>query len=144
MTTAAVVGTTTYNPLCVANSPTATKLNSLGEFFQPQAFSTYHNSPAIITGWGTSSVGSISQVLMKAAATVLDSTDCSKKYGFDFIAVHMLCAATPGTDTCQGDSGGPLFVGGVQVGISSWGNGCVHTRVTAYVRWIKTTQASNP
>ncbi|KZS14796.1 putative Trypsin-7 [Daphnia magna] len=122
------------------------KLKPLGDFFQPQAFSTYSNSPATITGWGTSpgKGSSISQLLQKASVTVLDSTDCSKQYGVNFIGVHMLCAAAPGTDTCQGDSGGPLFVGGVQVGITSWGNGCVYTRVTAYVRWIKTIQASNP
>ncbi|KAI9559336.1 hypothetical protein GHT06_016125 [Daphnia sinensis] len=151
-TTARPASTTTGTPLCAANTTTATKLTPLGDFYQTKAFSTYANSPAIITGWGTtSSGGSISSVLLKASVTVLDNTVCTSQYGPYFIGADMLCAAAPGTDTCQGDSGGPLFVSGVQVGITSWGNGCadpnyagVYTRVTTYVSWIKTTQASNP
>ena len=49
----------------------------------------------------------------------------------------------------QGDSGGPLFVNGVQVGVTSYGNGCadpnyagVYARVTTYLDWIATTSAS--
>nr|CAH0101334.1 unnamed protein product [Daphnia galeata] len=51
----------------------------------------------------------------------------------------------------NGDSGGPVIVDGVQVGITSWGNGCalpnyagVYTRVTTYVDWIQTTRSNNP
>ena len=36
----------------------------------------------------------------------------------------MVCAGSPGQDSCTGDSGGPLLVGGIQVGLSSWGVGC--------------------
>ncbi len=49
----------------------------------------------------------------------------------------------------QTDSGGPLFVGGVQVGVTSYGFGCadpdfpgVYARVTTYLSWIKSTLAS--
>ncbi|KAK4010267.1 hypothetical protein OUZ56_019414 [Daphnia magna] len=152
-TTIAIPSTTTTNPLCRANKEMADELTPLSDFYQTiKAFSPYANSPATATGWGTtSSGGNISQVLLKAFVTVLDNSVCSSQYGVRFIGTDMLCASAPGTVSCQGDIGGPLLVGGVQVGITSWGNGCadpnyagVYTRVTAYVRWIKTAQASNP
>jgi trypsin len=51
----------------------------------------------------------------------------------------------------KGDSGGPILVNGVQVGITSFGNGCadpkyagVYTRVSTYLGWIQTTMSNNP
>jgi secreted trypsin-like serine protease len=52
----------------------------------------------------------------------------------------MICAGGGTIDTCQGDSGGPILTSdGVQVGITSFGNGCarpgypgVYTRVSNY------------
>ena len=35
--------------------------------------------------------------------------------------------------TCQGDSGGPPLTGGVLAGITSWGDGCAESLVTAQV-----------
>jgi len=110
--------------------------------------STYAGQSAVISGWGTtSSGGSISQNLLKATVTVLDNAACKLQYST--LTSNMICAAAPGKDTCQGDSGGPMMVGGVQVGITSFGNGCalpnfagVYTRVTQYVSWISTTSAS--
>ncbi|KAI9559284.1 hypothetical protein GHT06_016073 [Daphnia sinensis] len=109
------------------------------------------NATAVIAGWGTtSSGGSISQVLLKATVTVLANSVCSSQYG-NFVGADQLCAADPGKDTCQGDSGGPIIVDGVQIGITSYGNGCalpdyagVYTRVSTYVDWIATTRANNP
>ncbi|KAK4010238.1 hypothetical protein OUZ56_019388 [Daphnia magna] len=151
--TITIPSTTTTNPLCRANEEMADELTPLSDFYQTiRAFSPYANSPATATGWGTtSSGGNISQVLLKAFVTVLDNSVCSSQYGVRFIGTDMLCASAPGTVSCQGDIGGPLLVGGVQVGITSWGNGCadpnyagVYTRVTTYLNWIKTAQASNP
>ncbi|EFX72217.1 hypothetical protein DAPPUDRAFT_231459 [Daphnia pulex] len=110
--------------------------------------STYAGQSALISGWGTtSSGGSISQTLLKATVNVLDNTACKLQYST--LTNNMICAAAPGKDTCQGDSGGPMMVGGVQVGITSFGNGCalpnfagVYTRVTQYLSWISSTSAS--
>uniref|UniRef100_A0A0P5AAG3 Gly d 3 n=2 Tax=Daphnia magna TaxID=35525 RepID=A0A0P5AAG3_9CRUS len=112
------------------------------------SFSTYASQAAVIAGWGTtSSGGSISRALLKATVTVLDNTVCQRQYST--LTDNMICAAAPGKDTCQGDSGGPMMVGGVQVGITSFGRGCadpnfagVYTRVTRYVSWISTTSAT--
>jgi secreted trypsin-like serine protease len=66
---------------------------------------------------------------------------------------NMICSGKLRTrrDTCQGDSGGPLFSkfpNGqfVQVGITSWGEGCgrsdlglygVYTRVAQFAAWVE-------
>ncbi|XP_046456625.1 cell wall protein DAN4-like [Daphnia pulex] len=147
----------TANPLCDSfSADSVSDLVPLSDLFNGRvdnrAFSTYANSPAVIAGWGTtSSGGSISYALLKADVVVKDNTFCTSQYGSSFIGADMMCASAPGTDTCQGDSGGPLFVNGVQVGITSWGNGCadpnyagIYTRVTTYLGWIATTKAANP
>lgn len=110
--------------------------------------SLYAGQSAVVAGWGTTSAGgSISTKLLKATVTVLDNATCNKQYGD--ININKICAAAPGKDTCQGDSGGPLFVGGVQVGVTSYGIGCanpkyagVYARVTTYLNWIATNAAS--
>jgi hypothetical protein len=60
----------------------------------------------------------------------------------------MSCAGSVGRDTCQGDSGGPLFTkrngSWVQVGITSWGEGCaepgypgISTRLPNFANWVR-------
>lgn len=59
----------------------------------------------------------------------------------------MFCAGVEGggRDSCQGDSGGPILnQDGVQVGVTSWGNGCaqagfpgVYARVSAVNDWLQ-------
>jgi secreted trypsin-like serine protease len=57
----------------------------------------------------------------------------------------------PIEDSCQGDSGGPLVMEinnqWFQVGIVSWGYGCVgngvYTRVSGYYNWILKNLALN-
>lgn len=72
-----------------------------------------------------------------------------------FAAATQLCAGnySGGVDTCQGDSGGPVLASlsdgsgggypGVQIGITSYGDGCaqpgrvsVYTRVSAFAPWL--------
>lgn len=53
-----------------------------------------------------------------------------------------ICGWASNKGTCQGDSGGPVLVGGVQVGIVSWGSVCgqdpsVFARVSAFSTWIR-------
>lgn len=110
---------------------------------------TYAGNNALIAGWGTtSSGGSISYDLRQATVTVWNNTLCGTRYGTGTSGINTLklCAAAPGKDTCQGDSGGPILVGGVQVGITSYGYGCaqayypgVYARVTALSSWIRST-----
>jgi len=110
---------------------------------------TYEGSSALIAGWGTtSSAGSISYDLRQATVTVWNNTLCGTRYGTGTSGINSLklCAAAPGKDTCQGDSGGPIIVGGVQVGITSYGNGCalayypgVYARLTALASWVRAT-----
>lgn len=112
------------------------------------------DTPAWVTGWGTTQYGAfeiINQlrgVTASVSASPLDPV-CGE-YGSDYYPDLMLCAGLPegGADACQGDSGGPLAIddGGTWylAGITSWGIGCglpaypgVYTRVTTYVGWIE-------
>jgi hypothetical protein len=74
---------------------------------------------------------------------MVSDTNCTTAYGSNYKAASMVCAGlAPGTpnapDTCGGDSGGPLVVGGVEVGITDWGQTpCgstygVYERLSAY------------
>nr|CAH0105947.1 unnamed protein product [Daphnia galeata] len=117
------------------------------------ASSTFANSPAILAGWGTTSLGAnLSKVLLKVDVIIRDNSFCKGRYDSSFIVADFLCASTSGTHNCQDMNGGPLFVNGVQVGITSWGtNGCadpnfagIYTRVSNFLGWIATTKSQNP
>nr|CAH0103502.1 unnamed protein product [Daphnia galeata] len=117
------------------------------------AFSTFANSPAVIAGWGTTSLGaSLSKVLLKVDVIIRNNSFCKGQYDSSFIDADMLCASASGTHTCQDMSGGPLFLNGVQVGITSWGtNGCadpnfagMYTRVSNFLGWTALKKAQNP
>ncbi|KAM8888770.1 transmembrane protease serine 9 [Synchiropus picturatus] len=105
-----------------------------------------------ITGWGSMREGgSLTNLLQKAAVSVIDQPDCQLAYRH-VLTPNMMCAGAMegGRDTCLGDSGGPLtcrhssgqwFIAGV----TSWGHGCgrigfpgVYTRVTSVRKWIST------
>ncbi|CAN9506268.1 unnamed protein product [Ophioblennius macclurei] len=104
-----------------------------------------------VTGWGYRSEEDkvLPSVLQKAEVSILNLSDCKKKYGP--VSSRMLCAGVPSgeRDACRGDSGGPLSCqapGGGRwflIGIVSWGSGCgrpnlpgVYTRVTKFTSWI--------
>ncbi|XP_046456615.1 cell wall protein DAN4-like [Daphnia pulex] len=63
-----------------------------------RAFSTYANSSAVLTGWGTtiSPGGSISNTLLKANVVVRDNAICTSQYPA-FVGNHMLCASFTGS-----------------------------------------------
>ncbi|CAF2823906.1 unnamed protein product [Rotaria sp. Silwood2] len=109
------------------------------------------NISMIAIGWGTTSAtGNIlSSTLLQVTLQSISSRYSGCK---DLIYDSKLqfCAGiiTGGKDTCQGDSGGPLmaFVNNVWqlYGITSYGYGCalpgspgVYTRVSYYVKWIR-------
>ncbi|CAJ1060622.1 transmembrane protease serine 9 [Xyrichtys novacula] len=105
-----------------------------------------------IMGWGSMREGgSLTNLLQKAAVSVIEQADCQLSYG-TVLTQNMMCAGhmEGGRDTCLGDSGGPLtcrqpsgqwFI----TGVTSWGHGCgrtgfpgVYTRVTSVRKWIST------
>ncbi|XP_037626594.1 transmembrane protease serine 9 [Sebastes umbrosus] len=111
-----------------------------------------NNAECFITGWGSMREGgSLTNLLQKAAVSIIQQADCQRSYG-NVLTPNMMCAGymEGGRDTCLGDSGGPLtcrepsgqwFIAGV----TSWGHGCgrigfpgVYTRVTSVRQWIST------
>lgn len=126
----------------------------------PIATSTANNSGTFtVAGWGAATEGGAQQrYLLKASVPFVSDSTCAAQGGSysDLIASAEICAgnvASGGVDTCQGDSGGPMFrrdsAGAwVQVGITSWGEGCaragapgVYTEVSTFATAIKNAAA---
>ncbi|MGV9314133.1 S1 family serine peptidase [Streptomyces sp. NPDC003691] len=106
-----------------------------------------------IAGWGTQTYPSNTQpkILQYAEAPTLDATACARampRYGIG--ASHVCSYAGTRVGACQGDSGGPFVVGGVLVGVISWGIPCakghpdVHTSVPAHLEFIKQAMTASP
>ena len=110
-------------------------------------------------GWGTTTARGkpvYPDILQKVVVPVVGDGPCQDVYKKKLDASTMVCAGEAGLDSCVGDSGGPLFgiENGVpiQVGITSWGQGCakkrfpgVYTEVNSpEIRdWIDETTAEN-
>jgi trypsin len=89
--------------------------------------------------------------LRQVTINVVPTRKCNIQLGGAVFGTTMICGGVDsgGKDTCQGDSGGPLYVTVnntrlLQVGITSFGQGCgekrtpaVYTRVSFYNNWIK-------
>jgi secreted trypsin-like serine protease len=115
-------------------------------------------STATATGWGATAGngGTFPARLRQVTVPMVSDNDCAASYPVGapagtFHGGTMVCAGVlpgGGRDTCQGDSGGPLVVprpggGWLQVGITSWGEGCaepnrpgVYTRLAVYSPWV--------
>ncbi len=106
---------------------------------------------AVATGWGNMSsvANDYPTALQQVAVPIISNAACAASYPGS-ISSMMLCAGLApyhSFDSCQGDSGGPLVVRQgsqwVQVGITSWGEGCaagapgVYARVAAQANWIR-------
>jgi secreted trypsin-like serine protease len=117
----------------------------------------YNNGTFTIAGWGATREGGAQQrYLMKAQVPFVSDSTCDSMYGGDVIVAEEICAGytSGGVDTCQGDSGGPMFRrdasnAWIQVGITSWGNGCarpnfpgVYTEVSTFASAIQSGAAS--
>jgi secreted trypsin-like serine protease len=84
-----------------------------------------------VLGWGATAEGGPQQrFLRKASVPFVRDSECRDAYS-SLISSEMICAGAPGggVDTCQGDSGGPMMAWSptrewIQVGITSWGDGC--------------------
>jgi secreted trypsin-like serine protease len=115
----------------------------------------YDSGTFTVAGWGAMSEGGAqSRYLMKANVPFIDDATCRSAGGSysGLIDSAEICAgnwSSGGVDTCQGDSGGPMFRrdaanNWVQVGITSWGEGCarpgkpgVYTQVSTFHAAIK-------
>ncbi|SCL67417.1 Trypsin [Micromonospora citrea] len=117
----------------------------------------YDNGTFTVAGWGATREGGAQQrYLRKATVPFVSDATCNSYYGGQIIANEEICAgyASGGVDTCQGDSGGPMFRrdannAWIQVGITSWGNGCarpnypgVYTQVSTFASAIASAAAS--
>jgi trypsin len=107
-----------------------------------------HSSHLTVIGWGdtaaSDNVFKLSNVLMETELKLITNKECARSNGtiygtemnyYDQITENMLCAKDSGKDLCQGDSGGPLVLksilgADVQVGVVSWGMGCLLTRIS--------------
>ncbi|XP_014668030.1 PREDICTED: vitamin K-dependent protein C-like [Priapulus caudatus] len=110
----------------------------------------YAGMEATVSGWGRTDVKATADVLQKIDLTMLSNDDCRDYYSRNSIKSSMLCAGRLTDDVysgpCYGDSGGPMVTSlsglPVQVGIVSWGEGClrpypsVFTRVSSFREWI--------
>ncbi|XP_076387745.1 vitellin-degrading protease [Megachile rotundata] len=108
-------------------------------------------SNAVVTGWGRQAAnGPTAAILQVATVPTINWNVCKKKFAEYKLQVteRMICASNLNVvkNVCQGDSGGPLVFKGVQIGIVSWGDGCinrafygVYTRVSALNSWIQNT-----
>lgn len=106
-------------------------------------------SPAVVSGWGTLSVGGqIPNTLQKAKLEITDQNTCKNAYKSMRMNIYdsHICASDPKATrgACNGDSGGPLVVNGKVVGVVSWSYSCalakyptVYTRVASHIAWIK-------
>jgi secreted trypsin-like serine protease len=119
---------------------------------QDAATASAPGTTSTVIGWGVTDENApgISYDLRQVEVPLVADSDCRGYYptisfaGFDygFDARTMICAGLPegGRDSCTGDSGGPLMVpdgagGWLQVGASSWGEGCARAaRPGVYAR----------
>jgi len=109
--------------------------------------------PLVAVGWGIQDVADtvIVNDLTEVVVPVVDDAICASELaatgaGVAVVPATMICAGGDGVDTCKWDSGGPLFGRDgagryVQLGITSWGDGCavtpgVYTEVAAFSDWL--------
>jgi secreted trypsin-like serine protease len=101
-----------------------------------------------VAGWGAASEGGGQQrFLLKANVPFITDAQCRTASGYSgLIGNEEICAGNwdnGGVDTCQGDSGGPMFRRDtdnewVQVGITSWGQGCARARAPGVYTEVST------
>ncbi|ODM99438.1 Trypsin-1 [Orchesella cincta] len=147
-----------YNPITYEDDICLVKVSppfAFTTFVQPFSIPSTHyiaNGEATVAGWGTEDEAfqQVSPVLRKVTVPLVESLECAKEYGRNFVPHKMICAGEEegGKDACQGDSGGPLMCddyhkGATLCGVVSFGLGCarpelagVYTKVAYYSDWI--------
>uniref|UniRef100_A0A182IXV6 Peptidase S1 domain-containing protein n=1 Tax=Anopheles atroparvus TaxID=41427 RepID=A0A182IXV6_ANOAO len=94
-------------------------------------------SRAVLSGWGIYIQNSniIPNILQRVDIPVVGQAECVAGWPAGWVTDDMICASEPGRDACNGDSGGPLVVGGLQIGIVSWGDTqCIGTSPGVFAR----------
>ncbi|KAI9583434.1 serine protease grass-like [Glossina fuscipes] len=118
----------------------------------------YFKKYGVISGWGLTEKGKMSDVLLHAEVPVLSLDYCQKIYPYTHFNATKICASgVDEIDICKGDSGGPLVarLEGYQVGrkfrylqtgiISAGVSTCgdkrflpgVFTNVASFINWIE-------
>uniref|UniRef100_A0A240PPB2 Peptidase S1 domain-containing protein n=1 Tax=Anopheles christyi TaxID=43041 RepID=A0A240PPB2_9DIPT len=101
----------------------------------PAGASHAAGSRAVLSGWGLMEGNVLPVMLRRIDIPVVDQAECAAGWGVGWVSDDMICASEPGRDACNGDSGGPLVVGGLQIGIVSWGDSqCVGTSPGVFAR----------
>jgi len=113
-----------------------------------------------VSGWGQKVDGSYSDRLLGTVLEYVPNDECFPS-GWPFPTDGQMCAYMEveggSSGACEGDSGGPIVIASqteiapatippLQVGITSWGDGCgqkdsadYYTRVSSYIDWIEET-----
>jgi len=120
---------------------------------KPACLPSYkYSGPAVVSGWGTTSSGGVSQSWLKDTNVDVYPQGSCGDYPPGDITDDMLCAGYPhgGKDACQGDSGGPLVARQISdsdsytlTGVVSWGWGCaspglpgIYANVSYFTSWL--------
>ncbi|XP_050086743.1 trypsin beta-like [Anopheles aquasalis] len=77
---------------------------------------------AVVSGWGFNGQGVLPIILQRVDVPIVSDAECIAAWPAGWITPDMMCASETGRDACNADSGGPLAVGGVQIGVVSWGD----------------------
>jgi len=115
----------------------------------PKGDFTADDYPAVLSGWGSTSLGSsLPDKLQHINLKVISQNSCKNIHSM--ITEDHICTLTKaGEGACHGDSGGPLTADGMQIGIVSFGRPCakgypdVFTRVWTFLEWINETIEQN-
>lgn len=117
---------------------------------------TFNDTLAFIAGWGAIEFNAVNgselytNLLQDASVPLVSLERCNSSESYQGgILNTQMCAGyrEGGVDSCVGDSGGPLYLiqngKQVQVGITSFGNGCglpnfygVYTNISEFRTWI--------
>ncbi|XP_026102994.1 complement factor D-like [Carassius auratus] len=106
------------------------------------------NTLCSVAGWGRLEIeGPMSDRLMEANVTIMNKSECYKRWGNLFLEKQMMCAHGHG-GSCRYDSGGPLVCGHTAIGVTAFGNQLlcnspkkpnVYLKISPYIKWINST-----
>ena len=126
----------------------------VGQLFAGES-EDYVDTLGYILGWGATRyvndrASGYPTILQEARVPLVSLETCNAPISYNgLLESTQMCAgySTGAVDACSGDSGGPLYIldGGqpVQVGITSFGNGCaqpefygIYTDISHYIPWL--------
>ncbi|KAK8390764.1 hypothetical protein O3P69_010464 [Scylla paramamosain] len=122
-----------------------------GQDFDVRA--TVDQRNAVVSGWGFTENGTVSDVLLQVYLPMVDIDSCNTTYKGRVLNEQVCFGGVKGKDSCGGDSGGPLVISASDappftlIGIVSYGpRDCgregvpgVYTSVAKYRNWVEQT-----